>query len=157
LRSCDNWEKTWICFYSHSTSPRIPRDIFPSTHREGNISPHRGGIKEDIGSPIPPTSDTLKKGKPRKNKETREAQDVRELRGKLATEELIMHAIKIELVEGPSQEIHDRQRRLDTKGMNICESSQQLKKSQLTITKLYQENKELRQRSTENTLEASTL
>jgi hypothetical protein len=67
-----------------------------------------------------------------------------------------MHVIWLDPVEVPSQETCDRQRRLDTEGTDIRELSRQLKKEHLAISKLYQENRELRKQLVEKTLEAST-
>jgi hypothetical protein len=74
---------------------------------------------------------------------------------KSTVEELIMRAIQLKPIEGPSRETYSQRRRPDTEGTNICESSQHLKQAQLAIAELYQENRELRQRLAEKTLEAS--
>jgi hypothetical protein len=113
--------------------------------------------KERHWKPYPPNkSIPQKRGRPRKNKETGEAQAPSEPRAKSVVEELLMRAIQLEPVEGPSRETCDRRRRPDTEGTNIREPSQQLKKVQLAIAELYQENRELRQQLAEKTLEAST-
>jgi hypothetical protein len=46
-------------------------------------------------------------------------------------------------------------RRMDFMGTNDQETSQQLKQEKLTIPKLYQENRELRQKITTKTIEVS--
>jgi hypothetical protein len=55
-----------------------------------------------------------------------------------------VHVVQIEPVEGSSRGISERQKRLGTENMEVQESLQQLKQAQLTIVKLYQENRELR-------------
>jgi hypothetical protein len=71
-------------------------------------------------------------------------------------EELLMHAIRLEPVEGTSRESWGRRRRTDTESTDVCEPSQQLKQAQLAIAELYQENRELRQQLAAKTLEVST-
>jgi hypothetical protein len=104
----------------------------------------------------PQQSIPQRRGRPRKNKETGEAQAPSDPRAKSIVEELLMCAIRLEPVEGPSRETCDRRRRTDTEGTDIREPSQQLKQAQLAIAELYQENRELRQQLAAKTLEAST-
>jgi hypothetical protein len=66
-----------------------------------------------------------------------------------------MCAIRLEPVEGTSQESGRRMRRTDVMGANIREPTQQLKQAQLAIAELYQENKELRRQLAAKTLEVS--
>jgi hypothetical protein len=53
---------------THSRHPQGPQRRFPSTRGKSNISPCGGGNRKgrggrkDIGSPIPPTTDTPEKG-----------------------------------------------------------------------------------------------
>jgi hypothetical protein len=55
-----------------------------------------------------------------------------------------MCVVQLQLVEGSSQEICDRQRRSGTESMDFQDPSKQLKKSQLAIVEFYQESGELR-------------
>jgi hypothetical protein len=98
-----------------------------------------------LEAPSPQQSIPQRRGRPRKNKEIGETQDLRETRAKSVVEELLMHTIRLEPVEGPSRETCDRRRRKYTEGMDICEPSQQLKKEKIAIAELYQENRELTQ------------
>jgi hypothetical protein len=67
-----------------------------------------------------------------------------------------MCVIRLEPVEGPSRESWSKKRRTNTEGMDVHEASQQLKKTQIIIVEIYQENIELRQQLATKTLKAST-
>ena len=84
-----------------------------------------------------------------------EAQASSEPHTKSVIEELLIRAIRLEPVKGPSQETYDKRRRIDTEGTDLREMSQQLKQVQLTIVELYQDNRELRHQLAMKTLKAS--
>jgi hypothetical protein len=141
--------------------PRDPRGDSPlpvekvtSHHAEVEI----GRTAEEINSLealYPQQMIPQRRVKLRKNKENGEAQAPSELHAKSDTKELLMHAIQLEPVEGPSRKTYGRRIRRNTEGMDVRESSQQLKQAQLTTVELYQENRGLRQQVEEKTLEAS--
>jgi hypothetical protein len=68
-----------------------------------------------------------------------------------------MRAVRLEPVEGTSQERERRTRRMDVMGTNDQDPSQQLKQARLAIAELYQENRELRQQLATKTIEVSTV
>jgi hypothetical protein len=152
----------WDSFLLTADIPRDPKGDSPllaekvtSHHAEAEI----GRTVEEgktLEATSPQQSIPRKRGRPRKNKETGEAQVLSEPCAKSIAEELLMRAIRLEPVEGPSREACDRRRRTDTEGIDIREPSQQLKQAQLAIVELYQENRELRQQLAAKTLEAST-
>jgi hypothetical protein len=76
-------------------------------------------------------------------------------RTRLFAEELLMCVVRLEPLEGTSQESGSIMRRMDSVGTNDQEKSQKLKQAKLSITKLYQENRELRQQLATKTMEAS--
>jgi hypothetical protein len=96
-----------------------------------------------------------RRGRPRKNKEAGETQVPNKPRAKSVVEELLMHVIRLEPVEGTSRGSGRRTRRTDVMGTNVREPSQQLKQAQLAVAELYQENRELRQQLAAKTLEVS--
>jgi hypothetical protein len=154
--------KNWDSFLLIADIPRDPKgDSFSPT---GKVTSHH--VEEEIGrvaeegkkleSPSPQQSIPRKKGKTRKNEETGEAQVLNEPCAKSAPEYLLMRAIWLEPIEGPSRETCDRRRRTNIEGMVIREPSQQLEKDKLAIVELCQENRELRHQLAANTLKAST-
>ena len=71
-------------------------------------------------------------------------------------EELLMHAIQLELAGGSSRESRRRTREMGTIGANDQEPSQQLNQAKLAIAELYQENMELRRQLATKTMEVPT-
>jgi hypothetical protein len=152
----------WDSFLLTVGIPKDPKGDFPlPTER---VTSHRaeaeaGRVAEEgktLEALSPQQSIPQRRGRPRKNKEVGETQVPSEPRTKSVAEELLMHAIRLEPVEGTSQESWGRRRRTDTEGTDVHEPSQQLKQAQLAIAELYQENRELRQQLAAKTLEAST-
>jgi hypothetical protein len=85
-----------------------------------------------------------RRGRPKKSKEVGDTLAPSEPHARSTAEELLMRAIRIEPVEGTSQEIWNITRRINIEGVDVPESSQQLKQSQLAIVEIYEENRELR-------------
>jgi hypothetical protein len=97
-----------------------------------------------------------RRGRPRKNKEAVETKLSDEPRAQSITEKLLMRVIRLEPLEGTSRESRSRTRRMDASGSNDQETTQQLKQAKLSIAKLYQENRKLRQQLATKITEAST-
>jgi hypothetical protein len=70
-------------------------------------------------------------------------------------EDLFIHSIWIEPIDGPRREDSNRRRRTNNEGKSIHGPLQQINKAQLSIVELYQVNRELRQQLATKTLEAS--
>jgi hypothetical protein len=96
-----------------------------------------------------------RRGRPRKNKEFVETKLLDELRARSIAEKLLMCIVLRETLEGTSQESRSRMRRMDALSSNDQETTQQLKQAKLSITELYQENRELRQQMATKITEAS--
>jgi hypothetical protein len=154
-------QSDWDCSYSQRASPRFQRE--DSHLRVEMMISHRAKAEvEEVVSEgrtledMPPQQQIpQRRGRPRKNKEAGETQVPSEPCARSVVEELLMHAIRLEPVEGTSQESGSRMRRTDAMGTNVRESTQQLKQAQLAIVELYQENRELRRQLAAKTLEVS--
>jgi hypothetical protein len=66
-----------------------------------------------------------------------------------------MHDVRLDPVEGTSQESRSRIRSMDVVGTNDQEPSQQMKQAKLAFVELYQKNGDLRQHLATNTIEVS--
>jgi hypothetical protein len=137
----------WDSFLLTAGIPKDPKGDFPLPVER--VTSHRaeaetGRVAEEgktLEALSPQQSIPQRRGRPRKNKEVGETQVPSEPRAKSVTEELLMRAIQLEPVEGPSRESWGRRRRTDTEGTDVREPSQQLKQAQLAIAELYQENR----------------
>jgi hypothetical protein len=72
-------------------------------------------------------------------------------------EEILMCSIRLEPAGGSSHEGRRRTREMDTTRENDQEPSQKLKQEKLAITKLYQENMDLRWQLATKNMEVSTV
>jgi hypothetical protein len=141
----------WDSFLVTTDIPKDPKGYFSLPMKR--VTSHRtvakmgrtmeeGNILESLS---PQHSIPRRRGRPRKNKEFRKTQVPSEPHANSAAEELLMCTIQLEHVEGSSQEIWSRRRRIDTEGTDVRDFLQQLKQEKLDIVELYQENRELRQ------------
>lgn len=86
-----------------------------------------------------------RRGRPRKNQETMEAQISEKPCVRLVAEERLRRATRLEPAGGSSREDRSRTRKANIAEANEQVPSQQLQQSKLAIAELYQENMELRQ------------
>jgi hypothetical protein len=84
----------------------------------------RGCVEiKDLRSLVPPTTNTLRRGRPKKNKESGETLVPSKSRARSTVEELLMRAIRMEPVEGTSRERWNKMRRTNIEGAYVQESS----------------------------------
>jgi hypothetical protein len=121
----NNWD-SFILIVNIPRDPKgyspLPMEKVTSHHTEVEI----GRVAEEgkkLAAPSPQQSIPRKRGKPRKNKETGEAQVLSKPREKSYAKDLLMRAILLEPVEGPSRETCYIRRRKDTEGTYIRELS----------------------------------
>jgi hypothetical protein len=155
-------DKDWDSFLISTDIPRDPKGDFPLYARKTTL--HRAGerMKEAMGkgkeieesSSQQPTP--WKIGRPKLIKKPEETQAPSEPCAQSTVEKLLVRVVRLEPVEGSSRGISERQRRSDTESMEVQESSQQLKKAQLVIVELYQENRDLRKQLAKKTVEVTT-
>jgi hypothetical protein len=110
-----------------------------------------------VEAPSPQNQMPRRRGRPRKNKEAVEDQFLEDSCARSVAEELFMHTIRLEPIGGLICERRRRTRKIDITGTNDQDPSQKLKQENLGITKLYQENMELRRQLATKTMEASTV
>jgi hypothetical protein len=116
--------KTWDSFLLLADIPRDPKGDSPLP--TGKVTSHHVEAEEGktLEALSPQHSIPRKGGRPRKNKEIEEFQVLSKPHAKSTVEELIMHAIQLEPIEGPSRETCGRRRRPDTECTDIHELSQ---------------------------------
>jgi hypothetical protein len=156
-------QSDWDSFSLTTGVPKDKKGVFPSPM--GTTTSHHAkfGVEgtaqegRTTEAPFPQQHIPQRRGRPRKNKEAEEIQISDEPCARPIVEQLLMHVVHLEPLEGTSRESGRRMRRMDAIGSNDQETTQQLKQVKLAIAELYQENRELRQQlATKIIMEAST-
>jgi hypothetical protein len=119
----------WDSFFLTTGIPKDPKGDFPllterviSHCAKAKVErPHR---RKRHWKPCPPNKIAPRRDRPKKNKEAGETRVPSEPHAKSIAEELLMHTIRLEPVEGTNQESQRRMRRTDAKSTNVHEPSQ---------------------------------